>query len=175
MNIEQLIDARYSCRNYSDKPVDKKLVEDICLMAAKAPSACNSQPWKIHALYGEKKTAAAAALEGLDLNAHAKAAPVLLAIEETSARYISRFQGIVQPNQWAKYDLGILAAHIVLLAKEKGLDSCIIGFNNPEAVKKALNTENDVPLFITIGYANADDVAPTKKRKAKDEIFIREE
>ncbi|MBQ9081758.1 MAG: nitroreductase family protein [Clostridia bacterium] len=172
MTLAKLIEARYSCRNYADKPVDKALVEKICKEAMLAPSACNSQPWKIHAVYGEKKNLLASALMGVGINAHAKAAPVILAIEETTAKYLSRFEGMVTRNQWAKVDLGILTAHVVLLAKEYGLDSCIIGYSNPEAVKALLNTENEVPIFITLGYAAEDATVPAKRRKAAEDVFV---
>ncbi len=172
MTITELIDNRYSCRNYKSDAVDKSLVAEICLQAVKAPSACNSQPWKIHALTGEKKAALAEALTGLGLNAHAKIAPVILAIEETSAKYISRLTDVVPKNNWAKIDLGILTAHIILLAKEKGLDTCVIGYNpNVELAKKVLGTDNEIPLFITLGYAADGGTTPEKRRKNADEVF----
>ncbi|MBO5783101.1 MAG: nitroreductase family protein [Clostridia bacterium] len=175
MTLNELIEGRYSCRNYADTPVDKKLVEEICLTAVKAPSACNSQPWKIHAFCGEKKDALAQALTDAGLNKHAMQAPVLLAIEETQAQYLARLQGKVAPNRWAKCDIGILTAHLVLLAKQKGLDSCIIGYSNPEKVKSVLNTQNEIPLFITLGYAKEDDTMPEKRRKNVEDVFVWEE
>ena len=175
MNLSELIEKRYSCRNYADKPVDRALVEKICKEAVKAPSACNSQPWKIHALFGEKKNAVAAGLTGMGLNAHAKVAPVILALEETPARYLSRLDGLVKPNNWAKCDIGILTAHIVLLAKEYGLDTCIIGYSDQKIIKKELGTDNEVPLFITLGYAAEDSTVPAKRRKNQEEVFVVEE
>ncbi len=176
MELSSLIESRYSCRAYADRPVDKTLVKEICEKAALAPSACNSQPWKMHALYGEKKLSVARALQGLGLNGHAAEAPVLLAVEQTPAKYMSRFDGIVQPDSWAPFDIGILAAHIVLLAKANGLESCIIGYDaDPAAVKEILQTENPVPLFITLGYAAEGAPMPAKKRKPTEEIFAEEE
>lgn len=176
MELASLIENRYSCRDFSDRPVDKTLIKRICAAAALAPSACNSQPWKMHALYGEKKLQLARALEGLGLNGHAAKAPVLLAIEETPAKYMSRFNGIVQPNGWAAYDIGILTAHIVLLAKEKGLESCILGYAaDRSAVAAVLGTQNPVPLFIALGYAKEGAPMPAKKRKDFADVFAEEE
>lgn len=44
-NFVELINKRQSCRQYSNKKVEKeKLIK--CIEAARiAPSACNSQPW----------------------------------------------------------------------------------------------------------------------------------
>lgn len=175
MDLNSLIENRYSCRDFSDKPVDRALIGRICAAAALAPSACNSQPWKMHALYGEKKMRVARALQGLGLNAQAEKAPVLLAIEETPARYMSRFDGIVQANEWAAYDIGILTAHILLLAKENGLESCVIGYAaDKSAVADALETKNPVPLFIALGYAREGATVPAKKRKPLAEVFSEE-
>lgn len=41
------IAARYSCRDYSDKPVDKNLLESLAKAAVQSPSAMNNQPWRI--------------------------------------------------------------------------------------------------------------------------------
>ena len=43
----ELIKERQSCRNFSDKPVDRELIYDIITDASNAPSACNSQPWRV--------------------------------------------------------------------------------------------------------------------------------
>lgn len=176
MTIDELIRCRYSCRSYADTPVDRALVEEICRVALLAPSACNSQPWKIHALYGEKKNAVAKTLrQEIGFNRHASAAPVLLAIEETDAVYKKAIAEAVEPNRWTDCDVGILAAHIVLLAKDRGLDTCIIGFADTEALKKELGTQNPVPLLISLGYAANPGTVPAKKRKDTEDVFVEEE
>ena len=39
--------ARYSCRAYLDKPVERGLIEQIVHTARRAPSWCNAQPWQL--------------------------------------------------------------------------------------------------------------------------------
>ncbi len=39
------MDARRSCRDFSSKPVPKKVIEDIVLAASTAPSGAHKQPW----------------------------------------------------------------------------------------------------------------------------------
>lgn len=41
------IKERYSCRNYSDKQVDKSLLQSIAEAAVQSPSAMNGQPWEV--------------------------------------------------------------------------------------------------------------------------------
>ncbi len=41
----QLLSSRRSIREYSDKPVDRSIIEDIIMTASTAPSGANKQPW----------------------------------------------------------------------------------------------------------------------------------
>ena len=45
-NFKHLAAERYSCRDYSQEPIDKQQILDILECARLAPSACNRQPWK---------------------------------------------------------------------------------------------------------------------------------
>jgi nitroreductase len=47
MNFQELTNFRQSVRKYSDKPVEPEKIEQITEAVHLAPSACNSQPWKI--------------------------------------------------------------------------------------------------------------------------------
>jgi nitroreductase len=48
----QLIDARFSCRGFLAKPVDRPTLGRILEMAQRTPSWCNTQPWRLHILSG---------------------------------------------------------------------------------------------------------------------------
>ena len=54
MDIEKLFLTRQSTRRYSEQPVSDEELERICRLGALAPSAKNSQPWKMFAISGEK-------------------------------------------------------------------------------------------------------------------------
>jgi len=54
MDIQSLMDSRYSCRAFSDRPVSRAQVERIAALANKAPSWGNTQPWKLYAVGGQK-------------------------------------------------------------------------------------------------------------------------
>ena len=53
--IKELFLTRQSCRSFSSRPVSKEQIEEICSLAALAPSACDLQPWKVYAVTGEKR------------------------------------------------------------------------------------------------------------------------
>ena len=58
MNYEEflkLIQTRQACRDFNDKPLDKETVLKIARTAMLAPSACNSQPWRMYVVTEPEK------------------------------------------------------------------------------------------------------------------------
>lgn len=47
--FQRLLQARTSCRAFTDRAVDRMLVEAALRDAQQVPSWCNSQPWEVHA------------------------------------------------------------------------------------------------------------------------------
>ena len=43
----ELVNNRQSCRDFNDKPLERETLERIVELGRLAPSACNSQPWKM--------------------------------------------------------------------------------------------------------------------------------
>jgi nitroreductase len=56
------ITSRRSVRVYTDKPVPRETVEQILTAAARAPSANNTQPWRVRVLTGDAKKRLSAAI-----------------------------------------------------------------------------------------------------------------
>ena len=54
MDVFEAVASRYSCRAFLPTPVPEKTVRDILERAARAPSGGNVQPWRVHALAGER-------------------------------------------------------------------------------------------------------------------------
>lgn len=50
--FSQLMAARRSMRGYLQKPVERKLIEEILTLASRSPSGTNTQPWHVHVLTG---------------------------------------------------------------------------------------------------------------------------
>jgi nitroreductase len=68
-SIDHLIANRYACREFSDRPVTRRTIEDILRIARFAPSGANIQPWAVYAIAGASKQTVSAAL----LEAHSNA------------------------------------------------------------------------------------------------------
>ena len=52
--FSKIVDRRRSLRAYSDRPVSPKVLESVFATAMKAPSNCNTQPWLVHVVSGER-------------------------------------------------------------------------------------------------------------------------
>jgi nitroreductase len=54
MDVFEAVASRYSCRAFLPTPVPEATVRDILERAARAPSGGNLQPWRVHALAGQR-------------------------------------------------------------------------------------------------------------------------
>ena len=64
--IDRTIASRFACREFSDRSVPRRTIEEILRVARFAPSGANIQPWHVYALAGEMKRKVSASL----LDAH---------------------------------------------------------------------------------------------------------
>lgn len=51
--LEGLLADRWSCRGYTDEPVDRATIDRLLTMAGRTPSWCNTQPWHVDVTTGE--------------------------------------------------------------------------------------------------------------------------
>lgn len=170
----ELVQSRQSDRAYQDKAVETEKIERILEAARLAPSACNSQPWKIIVVTDIEKrlqVADATSSKILSMNHFSKQAPVQLVLIEESANFTSSVGGWTTNKHYPHIDLGILAAHISLAATDEGLGSCIIGWCDEKKVQKTLEIPKNkrVMLVILLGYSAQP--LREKKRKKIDEIL----
>jgi nitroreductase len=175
MSFLNLVNKRYSVRNYKTTPVPQEKVIRCIEAARLAPSACNSQPWKFIIVDDPElvNELAKAAFEGLlDFNHFAFKAPVLVLVVSERENLSAKFGSIVKKKNFSLMDIGIAAEHFCLQAAEEGLGTCIIGWFNEKKVKKILSIPRlkRVELVVTVGFS-ADEKIPLKKRKSMNEIL----
>ena len=58
--VDAAISSRRSLRAFLPTPVERKTIEAILAVAARAPSGTNTQPWQVHVLTGAAKSALSA-------------------------------------------------------------------------------------------------------------------
>lgn len=171
--FEELVVRRQSCREFADRPVAKELVERICRIALLAPSACNAQPWELHAVVGEKCKEAAKGLQDLGMNKFASGAAALVAVVEGKSNISAKLGGRIKDNEFTRHDLGILTAHLVLAAESAGLGSCILGWRNEEKLRVSFGLKKDakIAVVVALGFPAEGYAVREKKRKPLDETL----
>ena len=172
-SFSQLIKTRQSCREFSDKNVEKETLLDIIASASYAPSACNSQPWRVYITYTQEENAKMReCLQDNGRNVFLDTAKAFIAVYKNEAIKLnpgaeSKFSFL----HFIEYDIGEFVAYLTLAAKDKGVDSCIIGWVNNEKLNETFSLSGKCDLVIAFGYAE-DDKVRLKKRKDLKEIII---
>ena len=175
MNFRELIIQRQSVRKYIDKPVEREKIEQLIEAVHLAPSACNSQPWKLVIVDEpelKNKVAKATFSKAISFNKFALEASVIAVLVIEKAKLIAQIGGKVKNQEYVQYDIGIAAAHFCLQAEELGLGTCMIGWFNERKIQKLLHIpkKRKVGIVITLGYVPKDYKLRKKIRKPVEEI-----
>ncbi len=175
MNFQELIAKRQSVRKYQDKPVEKEKIEQLIEAVHWAPSACNSQPWKLIVVDEpnlKNEVARATFSKTVAFNKFAVEAPVIAVLVVEKPKLIAQIGGSIKNMEYPQIDIGIAAEHFCLQATELGLGTCMIGWFNQKKLRELLNIPKTrkVGLVITLGYQPDDYKLRKKIRKPLDEI-----
>ncbi len=175
MNFSELINKRFSTRDYKQTPVAKADIEKCVQAARLAPSACNSQPWKFIVIDEPQlkdKVAENAFKSLIGMNQFAFKAPALIIITAEKQNFTAKIGNIVKKKDFRLFDIGIAAEHFCLQAAELGLGTCMLGWFNEKKIKKLLSipTGRTIELMISVGYSESDSI-PQKNRKELNQIL----
>ena len=100
MDLQDAINQRHSIRQFTNKPVEKKMITKIVELAQRAPSWVNSQPWQVYCAMGDTLQAIKNAYRDQDIagNQGNSDLPVILYITIPKA----------SPD-WSIFDAGLFA------------------------------------------------------------------
>ena len=165
MEFKEVVKARYSCKKYSDRQVEKAALDAILEAGRLAPTAKNLQEQHVYVLQSPE------ALAKLDAVTPCRyGAPTVLVVA------FDRNNVFTYPG--GKRDSGvedatIVATHMILAAADEGVDSCWVNFFDPEKLAEGLGLpENEEVLMVMdLGYAaeGAGPLANHGSRKALSE------
>jgi nitroreductase len=175
MDFQKLIYHRQSVRKYSNKPVERVEIEKIIEAVHLAPSACNSQPWKIIIVDDpelKNEVARATFSKTISFNKFTIHAPVIAVLVIEKAKLIAQIGGSIKNMEYPKIDIGIAAAHFCLQASELGIGTCMIGWFDERKIQQLLKIpeKRKIGLVITLGYPPEDFKLRKKIRKPLEEI-----
>ena len=162
MNIYKTIKKRYSARSYAAKEIPEQKLNRVLQAARLAPSAHNSQPYKLVVVKNKSKIEKLAGAAGQDFISQAPAviAAVSLEPQKTMSCKTPTFA----------VDIAIALDHLTLAAVEEGLGTCWIGAFSQERVKEILEVPSKyrVALMMPLGFP--EDAPGPKKRKETEEL-----
>lgn len=175
MTFQELIMQRQSVRKYKEKPVEREKIEKIIEAVHIAPSACNSQPWRIIVVDEpvlKNEVAKATFSKTIAFNKFAVEAPVIAVLVIEKAKLIAQIGGSIKNMEYPKIDIGIAAEHFCLQATELGLGTCMIGWFDEKKIQQLLKIpeKRKIGLVITLGYPPEDYKHRKKIRKPLNEI-----
>ena len=177
MNFEQMALTRQSTRKFdTTKEVEMEKLMKICDIARLAPSACNSQPWKLHILTKESKNVDAVrkACQVVGLNKFLNDVNSYIVIEQVFGNRSASLGSHFGKNDLNSIDIGILSSYICFAALEEGLGTCMLGAFRSNIMQKAMgfDKKQKVRLVIAVGYPLKDDPIRKKVRKELDKVVI---
>jgi nitroreductase len=148
----KILKDRRSVRNFSDKPIEKSVLEEIVDCARLSPSAHNKQPWKFVVVTDKEK------LSKLSETPHGTfikdaGACILVCGDKNVDRYVE--------------DGCLAAENILLSAKSLGIGSCYVAAIGKDNgwVKELLDIPNDYEIvcFLALGHFDENPDSPRKK------------
>ncbi|MBU0764942.1 MAG: nitroreductase family protein [Bacteroidetes bacterium] len=174
-SLTELICTRQSVRRFSGDPVEKEKLNE-CLEALRlAPSACNSQPWKVIVVDepGLKDRVARATYgAAIAFNKFVVQAPVIIVIVMEKPKMITQIGGRIKDKEYPLIDIGAAAVHFCLMATELGLGTCMLGWFREKEIIELLGIpgKKRIGLLIAIGYTKKGYKLRKKIRKKMDDI-----
>lgn len=194
MDFLNIIQSRYSCRNYNDKKISDKDLHLILEAGRLAPSSLGLEPWKFLVIKDSKKKEEISKIA--NNQQHVKNCNVLLAIlarldfveyfedklkkrnlsqEEIEAR-IALYKDYLNKKDsqeklfYAREQCHLAIANLINMATNLDIRSCIIGGMDNKKMDDYLGLNENLKsvVLVTLGYSNEE--IPQKNRFSFDEV-----
>lgn len=153
MEFKKVITARFSCKKYSDKQVEKEALNAILEAGRLAPTARNQQEQRIYVVQS------AEGLAKIDKATPCRYGAPTVIVVAFDTNNVFTYPGGKRDS--GVEDATIVATHMILAAADEGVNSCWINYFDPEQVARELGLpENEEVLMVMdLGYA-AEGVKP---------------
>lgn len=178
MEFIDVIHARTSIREYSEKPVEDEKILYVLECARLAPSAANKQCWRFIVIKNTETIAHIAKTSVI--NRWLKTAPVLIVCCADPTESVTK-----NSIQYYTVDAAIAVEHLILAATDVGLGTCWVAGFHEEKLKKLLDIPRRIRIvaLTPLGYPVAQKgiveritktLLQSKKRKTVKEIIHHE-
>ena len=163
MEFKEVIKARYSCKRYGNRRVEREKLDSILNAGRLAPTAKNLQEQHIYVLESPE------ALARVDSVTPCRyGAPTVLVVAFDKSNVYTYPGG---KRDSGVEDATIVATHMILAAADEGVDSCWINRLDPEQLAEALGLpENEeILMMMDLGYA-AEGAGPLPNHTSRREL-----
>jgi nitroreductase len=164
-DLQCLFDRR-TVRHFTDEPVSRATLDELCEAARWAPSGINNQPWRFVTVESKDKLVELAGLT--------KSAKVLKSCTAAIAVFLDTPK--IYHRDKDVQSIGAALENILLAAHTKGLGSCWLGeiLNRRKEAERVLNADNTLELMavVALGYPDPDDTSPRTGRTGLDSLIV---
>ena len=160
MEFTQVIENRYSCKNFSARQLTPAQLDAILAAGRVAPTAKNLQEQRIYVIQS------AQGLAKIDTATPCRyGAPTCLVVAFDRSNVFTYPGG---KRDSGVEDASIVATHLMLAAANAGVDSCWLNFFDPDKLAQALGLpENEeILMILDLGFA-AEGVTPLPNHSAR--------
>ena len=163
MEYKEVIRARFSCKKYSEKQVEKTALDAILEAGRVAPTARNQQEQRIYVIQSPEALAKVDAVTPCRYGA-----PTVLVVA-FDKNNVFTYPG--EKRDSGVEDATIVATHMILAAADEGVNSCWINYFDPEkvAAELGLPENEEVLMIMDLGYA-AEGVKPLAGHTKRKEL-----
>ncbi len=147
MEFTKVIAGRYACKKYDGRKVEKEKMDAVLEAGRLAPTAKNLQE---HHIYVVESKEALAKIDEVTPCRYGAGTVLVVTFDKTN---VFTYPGGKRDS--GIEDATIVATHLMLAAKNEGLETCWINFFDPElaAEKLGLPENEEVLMMLDIGYA----------------------
>ena len=147
MEFKEVIEKRYSCKEYSDRPVETEKLVAILEAGRVAPTAKNLQEQRIYVLRSPELLAK---VDKVTPCRYGAGTVIVVAYDKNN---VYTYPG-GQRNSGIE-DATIVATHMILAAADEGVDSCWLNNFDPDqlAIDLGLPENEEILMAMDLGYA----------------------
>ncbi|MCF0223734.1 MAG: nitroreductase family protein [Fibrobacter sp.] len=162
MEFSKVVTERFACKKFdAAKSVEIEKINAVLEMGRQAPTAKNLQEQHIYVLRSNE------ALSKMDEVTPCRyGAPIALVVAFDKNNVYTYPGG--QRDSGIE-DASIVATHLMLAAKDQGLDSCWVNNFDPQKLKDLLGLpkQEEILMILSVGYASVDAPRPLNHGKRK--------
>lgn len=163
MDFYTVIKDRYACKKYSEKKVEQEKLDKILEAAKLAPTAKNLQEQHIYVCQSPE---ALALVDKCTPCRYGASTVLVVAYEKEN---VFTYPG--GKHSSGVEDVTIVATHMMLAAKNEGLETCWLNFFNPEESATMLNIpeSQEIVLMMDVGYPG-EGAGPLPNHTSRKEV-----